>query len=131
MKSFIVAMIALFAIMVSGCSIFQGPSGEILNEVVVKNVSVKDGITVGVNGVECTFEFTTDRQVILDDVQDCLYEHANSYVVMKLTGGAVPLVSATPMTLFDAERPPLDPAVVQLAENATDDILKQSEVLNE
>lgn len=130
MKSLFIALAIFFTVALSGCTLFQGPASDVLNKVVVKNVSVTDGITVEVNGVECTFAFTTDREQILEDVQDCLYAHAAGYTATKMLGvHALSSVGAVPVPPAVEARQPLDPQFVQLAENVTDKIAMQVEIL--
>ena len=116
-------MFATSAIL-SGCTLFGGVNtgGLQLDEIVVKNVSVVDGITVAVRGVDCTFSFTTDRQTIFDEVSDCLITHATTAFV---PNGIQPLVTsagAVPLPVTGAVES-MKPEEVQSIDNATDLIL--------
>lgn len=117
MKYFMLMLMFTTSAILSGCTLFGGGStgGLQLDEIVVKNVSVVDGITVAVRGVECTFSFTTDRQMIFDEVSDCLLSHAGTAL---MAGGIQPLVGAVPLPEPTVET--LKPEEVQKVDNATD-----------
>ena len=83
MKNLAVLLSTLMFLILSGC---QTVKGLYLDDIVVKNASVDDGITVVVKGVECTFGFTEDRKVIRDEIRRCLLEDA------------VPILAATTVT---------------------------------
>ena len=117
MKYFMLMLMLTTSAILSGCTLFGGGStGELqLDEIVVENVSVTDGITVAVRGVECTFNFTTDRQMIFDEVSDCLLSHAGTAL---MAGGIQPLVGAVPLPEPTVDT--LKPEEVQKVDNATD-----------
>lgn len=71
MKNLLIAI--CIAVTLSGCAIFKNLRVE---DVKVLNVSVVDGITVSVKGLECSFSFTTDREKILDEIKSCLINNA-------------------------------------------------------
>lgn len=111
-KNFLMMIcLSLAMVSLSGCSIFSGLKTVELEDVVVKNVSVVDGITVDVKGVECKFSFTTDRQTIFEEIKSCLIDQTLASVAT----GAVPLVSMTAMR----GEAVIDPILISEAEKAT------------
>ena len=65
--AFVLAMVTL-----PGCLTFPGGDKIGVEDVVIKNISVQDGITVSVRGTECQFSFTTDREIIFSEMQKCV-----------------------------------------------------------
>lgn len=143
MKKIILGFMMGVMLSLSGCMLFDDFKEVDFNKVHVKNVSILDGITVEVNGVDCNFTFTTERETIFKEIKACLIEHAK-YKATQLVGGAVPLpvatviMSAPPITGPDGEviyEDPVpyhnvDPVLINEAERATLEILgqiKQSE----
>ena len=65
--AFVLAMLAL-----PGC--LSIPAGDKIGveDVVVKNISAAEGITVSVRGTDCHFSFTADRAIIYSELQKCV-----------------------------------------------------------
>ena len=55
-----------------GCVSLPGGDKFGVEDVVIKNISAADGITVSIRGTECNFSFTTDRAVIFSELQKCV-----------------------------------------------------------
>lgn len=135
MKHVLAMLVIALSLALAGCLSFGGggiednSGGLSLEEITVKNVSITEGITVAVRGVECKFSFTTDRQTIFDEVSDCLFAYASTSTFQKNTvysSSAQGLTSAVPIPT--STPPAIDPALVQSAENITDEILLRAEL---
>jgi len=135
MKKIILGFMMGIMLALSGCSLFSDFKEVDFNKVHVKNVSILDGITVEVNGVDCNFTFTTEREIIFKEIKVCLIEHAK-YKAGEVLVGAVPLpmgVMSAPSVGPDGkpiEDDPIpdshvDPQLINEAERATLEILGQ------
>lgn len=135
MKNIIVAFMLGFMLSLSGCTLFDDTKDIDFDKVVVKNVSVLNGITVEVNDVECNFTFTTDREIIFEEIKVCLIEHAK-YKAGYLVAASAPVplmtlpsseIETDDDLIFMAEEPvpPVDPILINEAERATLEVLEQ------
>ena len=135
MKNIIVAFMLGLMLSLSGCTLFGDTKDIDFDKVVVKNVSVLNGITVEVNGVECNFTFTTDREIIFEEIKVCLIEHAK-YKAGYLAAAPAPVPLMTlpsseietddDLIFMDEEPvPPVDPILINEAERATLEVLEQ------
>lgn len=65
--AFILVMVAL-----PGCLSIPGGDKIGVEDVVIKNISVAEGITVSIRETDCTFSFTSDRETIFSELQKCV-----------------------------------------------------------
>lgn len=114
MKNLAVFISTFMFLILSGCQTLKGLGSD---EIVVKNVSVEDGITVVVKRVECTFGFTNDRKVIRDEIRRCLLDNT------------VPILAATTVTSIsttkEIPRTEVPPEVGKDAKKATDAVVSE------
>ena len=90
--AFVLAMFAL-----PGC--LSIPAGDKIGveDVVVKNISAAEGITVSVRGTDCHFSFTADRANIYSELQKCVLGDETSTGLLLATAekmGPAPIPNA-------------------------------------